>query len=192
MKNKGSSLAGSQQVSGEGSDYDSVMPKQPAVRNPGPDESREVLIDDLDRRLITLLRHDGRATNVELARLLEVTETTVRKRIAALLRNELIEIVAVPTPKLAGYKITAIMGLSVELSRLREVSETLNQLPEVRYCGLSTGRFDVMIEAFFSSHQHLLEFSSMRVGTIEGVTKVETFLILDITKFSYEWDVDLP
>ncbi len=192
MKRREASLAGTQQVAGEGSDYDSVMPRQPAVRNPGPDDNRDPLIDDLDRRLITLLRRDGRATNVELARLLNVTETTVRKRIAALLRNELIEIVAVPTPKLAGYKITAIMGISVELSQLRNVSATLNELPEVRYCGLSTGRFDVMIEAFFSSHQHLLEFSSMRVGTIEGVTKVETFLILDITKFSYEWEMDLP
>jgi Lrp/AsnC family transcriptional regulator, regulator for asnA, asnC and gidA len=183
--------AGSQQAIGRGLDYHAVMSRQQVTRPTPSEDGREVVIDDLDRRLIALLRRDGRATNVELARLLNVTETTVRKRISALLRNELIEIVAVPTPKLAGFKITAIMGLSVELSRLREVSDTLVHFPEVRYCGLSTGRFDVMIEAFFSSHEHLLEFSSARVGVIEGVQKVETFLILDITKFSYEWEMDL-
>ncbi len=188
---KESPPAGSKRAIGRGHDYHAVMSRPQVPRVAASDDGREAAIDDLDRRLITLLRRDGRATNVELARSLNVTETTVRKRIAALLRNELIEIVAVPTPKLAGFKITAIMGLSVELSRLREVSDTLVHFPEVRYCGLSTGRFDVMIEAFFSSHEHLLEFSSTRVGVIEGVTKVETFLILDITKFSYEWELDL-
>jgi hypothetical protein len=49
-----------------------------------------------------------------------------------------------------------------------------------------------MIEAFFSSHEHLLEFSTDKVGSIHGVVKVETFLILDISKFSYEWEIDLP
>lgn len=149
-------------------------------------------IDDLDKRIIRILTSDGRASNVEIARLLNVTETTVRKRIANLLADGLIEIVAVPTPRLAGYNISAIMGVNVNLKELRSVSNTLVGYPEVRYCGLSTGRYDIMIEAFFSNHQHLLRFSAEMVGSIPGVMKVETFLILDISKFSYEWEIELP
>lgn len=160
--------------------------EMPANSKPVPD------IDDLDKRIIRILTHDGRASNVEIARSLSVTETTVRKRIANLLAEGLIEIVAVPTPRLAGFSISAIMGLNVSLQELRSVSDHLVDLPEVRYCGLSTGRFDIMIEAFFSNHEHLLTFSSETVGSIPGVIKVETFLILDITKFSYEWEIDLP
>lgn len=156
------------------------------------DEQRAYDIDELDKGIIGILKSDGRASNVEVGRLLGVTEATIRKRIANLLSQGLIEIVAVPTPKLAGYTLSAIMGLNVSLERLRDVSKMLITLPEVRYCGLSTGRFDIMIEAFFSSHEHLLEFSTDKVGSIHGVVKVETFLILDISKFSYEWEIDLP
>lgn len=144
-------------------------------------------IDATDRAILKLLRKDGRASNVEIARSLGVTETTVRKRIAALLGDGLIEIVAVPTPKLAGYTVSAILGLSVTLSALKEVGERLSALPEVRYVGFSTGRFDVMLEAFFSDNEHLLRFTLDQLGAIPGITNVETFMILKISKFSYEW-----
>lgn len=163
-----------------------------ALRSPSLEDQRAYEIDDLDKGVISILKSDGRASNVEIARTLGVTEATIRKRIANLLSQELIEIVAVPTPKLAGFTLSAIMGLNVSLDRLRDVSKALVNLPEVRYCGLSTGRFDIMIEAFFSSHEHLLSFSMEEVGQIAGVVKVETFLILDISKFSYEWEIELP
>ena len=178
-------------------DYDEVVlakrrPPQDGQRNGTVEDQRAYEIDDLDKGIIGILRSDGRASNVEVGRLLGVTEATIRKRIANLLSQGLIEIVAVPTPKLAGFTMSALMGLNVSLERLREVSTTLITFPEVRYCGLSTGRFDIMIEAFFSSHEHLLEFSTDKVGSIHGVVKVETFLILNISKFSYEWEIDLP
>lgn len=163
-----------------------------ALRAPSVEEQRAYEIDDLDKGVISILKSDGRASNVEIARTLGVTEATIRKRIANLLSQDLIEIVAVPTPKLAGFTLSAIMGLNVTLDKLRDVSKALVTLPEVRYCGLSTGRFDIMIEAFFSSHEHLLSFSMEEVGHIDGVVKVETFLILDISKFSYEWEIELP
>ena len=171
-------------------DHEGVPPG--GQRTGTPDDLRAYEIDDLDKGIIGILKSDGRASNVEVGRLLGVTETTIRKRIANLLSLGLIEIVAVPTPKLAGFTLSAIMGLNVNLERLRDVSQALVTLPEVRYCGLSTGRFDIMIEAFFSSHEHLLEFSTAKVGSIDGVVEVETFLILDISKFSYEWEIDLP
>jgi Lrp/AsnC family transcriptional regulator for asnA, asnC and gidA len=153
----------------------------------GSKNKEEYAIDSTDRGILKHLRLDGRESNVEIARKLGVTETTIRKRIANLLSEGLIEIVAVPTPKLAGYNVSAILGLSVELSAMKEVGERVAALREVRYCGFSTGRFDVIIEAFFSDNEHLLRFTLDGLGAIPGITNVETSLILKIGKFSYEW-----
>jgi Lrp/AsnC family transcriptional regulator for asnA, asnC and gidA len=147
-------------------------------------------IDHLDKEILRVLRRDGRTSNVEVARRLGVTETTVRKRIAALLADELVEIVAVPTPKLAGLSVSALIGISVHLTHLKEVTEALVKRPEVRYCGLSTGRYDIMVEAFFSDNEHVLEFTTEVLGCMPGITDVETSLILKIQKFSYEWQFD--
>jgi Lrp/AsnC family transcriptional regulator, regulator for asnA, asnC and gidA len=147
-------------------------------------------IDHLDHQILRILRTDGRTSNVEIARQLGVTETTVRKRIATLLADELVEIVAVPTPKLAGLNVSAIIGISVHLTHLKAVTEALVSRPEVRYCGVSTGRYDVMIEAFFASNEHVMEFATEVLGAMPGISDVETSLILKIEKFSYEWQFD--
>ncbi|TYC14368.1 Lrp/AsnC family transcriptional regulator [Actinomadura syzygii] len=146
-------------------------------------------LDSTDREILRILQKDGRTSNSAIARTLGITETTVRKRIAAMRERDLMEIVAVPTPRLAGYNISAIIGLSVSLPYLREVSQALVGAPEVRYCGLSTGRFDVMIEAFFYDKEHLLRFTTDVLGALPGITAVETSLILKIEKFSYEWEL---
>jgi len=84
---------------------------------------------------------------------------------------------------------SAIIGISVQLVDLRTVSEQLVHCPEVRYVGLSTGRYDLIVEAFFNDHEHLLDFVSSKLGGMPGVTGVETSLILKVAKFSYEWEI---
>ncbi len=42
---------------------------------------------------------------------------------------------------------SAIIGISVQLQHLHEVSDALVSMPEVRYVGASTGRYDLIIEA---------------------------------------------
>lgn len=153
-------------------------------------EGAHDLIDRTDKAILKILLTDGRTSNVEIARALEVTETTVRKRIASLLDKHLIEIVAVPTPLLAGYNVSAIIGISVELPSLKRISQELVALPEVRYCGFSTGRYDLMIEAFFSDNEDLLHFTVDVLGSIAGIVEVETSMILKIEKFSYDWQPD--
>jgi Lrp/AsnC family transcriptional regulator for asnA, asnC and gidA len=146
-------------------------------------------IDETDREILRVLQVDGRTSNTEIARRLGVTETTVRKRLAALLEGDLVQIVAVPTPRLAGLTVSAIIGISVQLQSLQKVADALIERPEVRYCGLSAGRYDLILEAFFTDHEHVVRFSKDVLGPMDGITDVETSLILKIEKFSYEWEI---
>jgi Lrp/AsnC family transcriptional regulator for asnA, asnC and gidA len=116
-------------------------------------------------------------------------EPTVRKRVAQLVSRGLINIVAVPTPRAVGMNLSAIIGISVMLPRLRAVSEELKRQREVRYAGVSTGRYDIIVEAFFFNQQHFLDFISNRLGKMDGITGLETSAILDVVKFSYEWEI---
>jgi Lrp/AsnC family transcriptional regulator for asnA, asnC and gidA len=154
-----------------------------------PKQQSEEPLDAIDRSIVRILQSDGRIPNTEIARELNVSETTVRKRVARLLSNELIKIVAVPTPKAVGMTLSAIIGIAVVLPQLRHVSGELKLQPEVRYIGLSTGRYDIIIEAFFTDHQHFLNFITNKIGELQGVTAVETSMILQVDKFSYEWEL---
>jgi len=147
-------------------------------------------LDSMDRDIVQILQVDGRTSNSEIARRLGVTETTVRKRLAALLEGDYIEIVAVPSPRLAGFSQSAIMGITTNLRDLRAIAAAVTACPEVRYCGVSTGRYNLIVEAFFVDNTHLVEFVSDVLGQMPGVTDVETSLILTIEKFSADWQID--
>jgi Lrp/AsnC family transcriptional regulator for asnA, asnC and gidA len=158
---------------------------EPGYSGPGGTD----ILDELDQRVVKILQADGRRPNTEIARELRVSETTVRKRIAQLVSRGLINIVAVPTPRAVGMNLSAIIGFSVELPKLREISEELKRQREVRYIGVSTGRYDIIVEAFFFDQRHFLDFISTRLGRMEGITSLETSVILDVVKFSYEWEI---
>ncbi|HJQ75650.1 MAG TPA: Lrp/AsnC family transcriptional regulator [Acidimicrobiia bacterium] len=151
--------------------------------------SRKGALDDVDRRIVAILQDNGRTSNREIGRKLHVSEATVRNRISRLLADGLINIVAVPTPTAVGMTLSAIIGVSVSLPRINDVVADLITKPEVRYAGLSTGRYEVILEAFFSNQEHLLEFVTEDLGSMDGVTQVETSIILRVAKFSYEWEV---
>ena len=98
-------------------------------------------------------------------------------------------IVAVPSPEAAGSTVSAILGVSVDLPVMQEVAETIKTYPEVRYVGLSAGRYELLVEAFFADQEHLLDFVTRRLGALAGVTNLETSIILKVVKFSYEWEI---
>jgi Lrp/AsnC family transcriptional regulator for asnA, asnC and gidA len=160
--------------------------QRPAGSRPSSGETR---VDAVDRDILRLLQKDGRSSNTEIGRALGLTETTIRKRIGRLVGEGLVNIVAVPTPLAVGMTTSAIIGISAQLVALHAVSEQLVAFPEVRYVGFSTGRYDLIVEAFFDDHEHLLDFISEKLGAMPGVTGVETSLILKVAKFSYEWEI---
>lgn len=169
------------------------MTERPARKRPTRDRGRSpqfpAELDATDLEILRFLQHDGRMSNTDIARRIGVTETTVRKRIGAMLEADYANIVAVPTPKLVGLTVSAILGISVELQSISEITQELVELPEVRYCGISTGRYDVIVEAFFADHEHVVDFLTNVLGRMAGVIDVETSLILKIEKFSYEWQI---
>ena len=161
----------------------------PKVRPRSSSRAANRLYDDLDRQIIALLQQDGRRPNTELAQVLGVTETTVRKRIGRLVSERLIKVVAVPSPEVVGMTMSAIVGITVEMNAHQNVAAALEALPQTRYVGYSTGPYDLIIEVFFRSHEELLELLSQKLARIPGIAKTDTSVILKVTKFAYEWEI---
>jgi Lrp/AsnC family transcriptional regulator for asnA, asnC and gidA len=164
------------------------MARQGRARKPAQPAA---LYDDLDREIIALLQQDGRRPNTEIAQLLGVTETTVRKRIGRLVAENLIKVVAIPSPEVVGMTMSAIVGITVDMSAHERVAAALEAMPNTRYVGYSTGPYDLIIEVFFRSHEELLELLAGRLAKIPGILKTDTSVILKVTKFAYEWEVPI-
>jgi Lrp/AsnC family transcriptional regulator for asnA, asnC and gidA len=147
------------------------------------------VLDELDKRIIRLLQRNARVPNTEIGRALDVTETTIRNRVSRLLDENLIEIVAVVDPRATDATISAFLLLTIVPPEVGPAVERLRERPEVRYLSEVVGRGQVMAEAFFRDLGHLLAFQNDVLGALPGITGVETLLVGEVHKLSYEWEI---
>lgn len=139
-------------------------------------------MDDTDRRLIALLRHDSRATIAMLAEKLGVARGTVQNRMARLEANGTILGYTVRLkPQVEEHSIRALMAIAVEGNRNEAVLKTLYGDPAVGALHTTNGRWDIVAELRTDS---LASFDQVlrRIGQIEGVARTETSLLLSTIK----------
>ena len=90
-------------------------------------------MDELDRRIISLLQMDGRASNAKIAREVGVSEGTVRRRLRRLIQEDVVKVVAVPNLEKLGYATTALIGLQTGPGKSDTVAESIAGLDEAHY-----------------------------------------------------------
>ena len=147
------------------------------------------MLDDMDKQIVRLLQKNARTPNTEIARSLGVTETTIRNRVNRLVEENLIEIVAVVNPSATDATISAIIHVRVQPRHLQGVATALRGHGEVRYLALTLGEHQIVIEAFFRDHHHMLSFETDVLGELGGVTGAETAIVVQVDKLSYEWEI---
>jgi Lrp/AsnC family transcriptional regulator for asnA, asnC and gidA len=94
-------------------------------------------------------------------------------------------VVAITNPLRMGYKTMAMIGLRVDGSKLLEAADKISRLDEVIYLVVASGRFDIFAEVVCRDHDHLLDFISNKLSTIDGVRESESFMHLKIVKEVY-------
>ncbi len=138
--------------------------------------------DDLNRSIIKLLQDDGRMAYKDIARVLDVSEGTIRNRVQSMKHSGLLKIVALTDPMAIRYKADAMVGIKVASpASPRDVAERLSQFSEVVYVLWVSGRYDLLIEVVCESSeafQKFLEdhcFGSNDIDQIEVMTGIEMF-----------------
>lgn len=140
------------------------------------------MIDDLDRRLISLLRADSRMPAASLAQALKVSRGTVQNRIDRLMARGVIQGFTIRTkPELEANRVRAIMCIEIEGERAAAVVKALRGFPEVDKVHSTNGRWDLVAELDVET---LAQFSQAldRIREIEGIASTETSILLATQK----------
>ena len=141
--------------------------------------------DSLDEQLLRLLGQDARQNSETLAKQLNLSSATVRRRLRKLLRSELLHIIGVTDPASFGFPLAAVIALDISHNKLESAIEVLAKQSEVQWISTTTGRFDVIALARFRSAKCLSDFVTKEISQIEGVKDSETFICLNVKKGRY-------
>lgn len=146
----------------------------------------ELVLDDVNKRIIELLQRDGRLPYASIAKIVGLSEAAVRQRVQRLLDQGVMQIVAVTDPLMLGFARQVMVGITVE-GDTRPVAKALSEIPAVDYVVLCAGRYDILAEFVCTDDDHLLILLNEQIRSIPGVTGTETFVYLKLAKQTYAW-----
>jgi Lrp/AsnC family transcriptional regulator for asnA, asnC and gidA len=145
-------------------------------------------LDELDLRIIGALQDDGRKPTTEIARALQVPRTTVARRIERLVRDRVITIGVFAHGSKIGLPVHAMILLEVAPIKYDAVVSAIAALDSVRWVGILSGPFDLLIEAMLRSNDDLRQLLLAKLAKIEGITRMQTAQVLEVAKIAFDWE----
>jgi len=164
--------------------HDDGQQEEPA---PWAANDRPARLDELDSRLLAALSKDGRRSYADLAGDLQLSETTVARRIAALTAAKRLYFLALVDPAAVGYELEALIHFRVEPSALESTAKTLAATHAVRYMAATTGSSDLTCDAVFRDNEELYEFLTQTVGGVRGILHAEVDVVLEAVKRQFHY-----
>ncbi|MEM9785865.1 MAG: Lrp/AsnC family transcriptional regulator [Pseudomonadota bacterium] len=136
------------------------------------------MLDELDKRLISALRRNGRAALSDLAADLGVTRSTVRSRLDRLVHGgEIAGFTVLTRSDVRPDAVRGLMMLEIAGRGAERAMKRLTVIPQVRAVHSTNGTWDLIAEI---GTQTLEEFDQVlfTIRRLDGVTRSETSLLL--------------
>jgi len=141
---------------------------------------QNVQLDDVDRRIIEVLRGDGRMSVSALAQQVNVARATAYQRLnrmtdAGVIRRFTIDV----DPKRVGLPIAALVMIQVDQHAWREIADKLRRLPGVDWLAFSTGSFDFVALVRAADVDHLRDVVLRGFQALPEIRSTQTLFLLD-------------
>jgi DNA-binding Lrp family transcriptional regulator len=144
------------------------------------------MLDKLDTEILEILQTEGRISNAELARRVNLSPPATLVRIRRLEESGYIQrYVTLLDRQQAGYDLLCFVRVSLQLHDVEQVMgfrEAVQQLPEVLECHHVTGDYDYLLKVVAHNTRDLEDFLFHQLTPIPGVARIYTSLVLNEVK----------
>jgi DNA-binding Lrp family transcriptional regulator len=138
-------------------------------------------------QLVTLLRHNARASIEDLAKELGLSESAVASKFSELERDGVIlgYLAVVDPQKVSGVSVTATIEVRITPERgggFDRLAARIARFREVQSCYLMSGGYDLLVVVEGGTLQDVATFISEKLSTIKGVIATATHFRLKAYK----------
>lgn len=143
-------------------------------------------LDRTDRRILECLQTDGRISNVQLARKVNLTPTPCIERVKRLEKQGYIKgYTAILNPELVNAGL--LVFVEIDLSHnspdaFRRFREEARRLPQVMDCHLVSGNFDYLIKARVSDMKAYRELLGDKILSLPDVKGSRSYVVMEEVK----------
>lgn len=141
-----------------------------------------VALDDIDRKMLRALQTDGRMTNADLARTVNLSESACLRRLRALETEHVISrYAAVVNERAVGLPISVFVTVTLSSqaeSVLTAFETAVATAPEVVECYLMTGSSDYLLRLVVRDVDDLERIHARELTRLPGVTRVSSSIAM--------------
>jgi len=149
-------------------------------------KNEKTKLDHIDIKLLNELQNDGKISNVDLARIVNISPPSCLRRVKSLEESGYIRgYNAVLNSELLGFKVTvfAYVGLESQVeSDLQTFEKYISLFPEVRECHMLVGEVDFLLKIVAKDWDHFQKFLTQNLTQAPKVSNVKTSLNIRSTK----------
>ena len=135
-----------------------------------------LVMDNTDKTIIEILKHDGRATYSDIGKRIGLSEGAVRKRIRALVDSGIIKRFTVTVGLAEGAEAIALMSVDPSLPT-SEFSKALKKFSNVETVYEITGEYDIAVTI---SGLNITEVNECleKIRRLKGISNTNTMIVL--------------
>ncbi len=143
-------------------------------------------LSEMDRNILEILQAEGRVSNAELARRINLSPPATLARVRRLEEDGIIRrYAALLEPETVGYDMTCFISVSLQMHTEEQVGrfrDSIQEMAEVLECHFVTGEFDYLLKVVVRNRAALEQFVVNRLTPIPGVARIYTSLVLTEVK----------
>ena len=139
------------------------------------------IIDDLDKKILTIITHKARIPFKDVAEQCGVSRAAVHQRVQRMFDvGVIIGSGYQVNPKMLGYNLCVYVGLTLERGHMyRQVCAELEKIPEIVESQFTLGAYSMLIKLYARDDKHLMHLLNTKIQTIPGIANTETLTTLD-------------
>lgn len=149
-------------------------------------ETMEVDLDDLDRKIIAILREDGRITVTDLAQRVGMSKTPCQVRMRRLIDGGVIRgFRAIVDPARLGLDHVAFAEVKLSDTReqaLDEFNRAVRRIPEVEECHMIASSFDYLLKVRTADIRRYRVVLGEKISSLPHVASTSTFVAMETVK----------
>ncbi len=137
-----------------------------------------VELDEIDKRIISLLKENSRLSFSELARQFGFSDVAIRKRVEKLVERGVIKrfTCEIDYAKI-GRPVSAFVFIKVRADRINDILSALKNISEITEAYQLMGDYDIIAMVHVGSIPELKEISDEKIAKIHGVLEVKPSII---------------
>ncbi|MBN2150863.1 MAG: Lrp/AsnC family transcriptional regulator [Candidatus Lokiarchaeota archaeon] len=140
-------------------------------------------LDEVDLKILELLKGDSRRSFQDIAKAIEMTDVTVRRRVKDLVQKGVIKKFTIETDsQKLGRGLQGLIRIEMKVSEQKKIMSEIVKFEEVDEAYYLAGKCGLWVKVDLEGMEKLEDFIKDKLSMLDGITNIDTCIVLKTLK----------